>query len=52
MKYGLQIAEKGVEKACENPAVKAGLNCYLGKLTNENVAKAHGYEYTDPADLF
>ena len=47
LRYGLQIAAEGLEEACKsNEAIKAGVNCYLGKLTNENVAKAHGYEYT------
>ena len=49
LKYGLEIAGKGLEKACENPAIAAGVNCYLGKLTNKNVADAHGYEYTELA---
>ena len=31
----------------KNNAIKTGVNCYLGKLTNKNVADAHGYEYTD-----
>ena len=44
--YGLEIASNGLKKAaCENSAIKAGVNCYLGKLTNKNVADAHGYEY-------
>lgn len=48
LRYGLEIAGKGLEAACEeNPAIKAGVNCYLGKLTNKNVADAHGYEYTE-----
>jgi len=48
LKYGLQIAKDGLEKACRDSAViRSGVNCYLGKLTNENVAKAHGYEYTN-----
>jgi len=48
LKYGLQIAEAGLEEACKKSAViRSGVNCYLGKLTNENVAKAHGYDYTD-----
>ena len=46
LKYGLEIAGKGLEKACENPAIAAGVNCYLGRLTNKNVAAAHQYEYT------
>ncbi|MBR2823070.1 MAG: alanine dehydrogenase [Clostridia bacterium] len=52
LKYGLQIAEAGLEAACgKSEAIKTGVNCYLGKLTNRNVALAHGYEYTDLKDL-
>ena len=47
LKYGLEIAAKGLEKACSNPAIAAGVNCYLGKVTNRNVADAHGYEYVE-----
>ena len=48
LKYGLQIAEAGLEEACKkSSAIRAGVNCYLGKLTNTNVAKAHGCECED-----
>ncbi len=47
LKYGLQIANEGLEKACANPAIATGVNCYDGKVTNENVALAHGYEWTE-----
>ncbi len=47
MRYGLMIANLGFEKACENEGVKTGVNCYLGKLTNKNVADAHGYDCAD-----
>ena len=48
LKYGLEIAGKGLEKAAEdNKAIASGVNCYLGKLTNKNVADAHGYEFTE-----
>ena len=48
LKYGLQIAKEGLEEAAKNnKAIQSGVNCYLGKLTNKNVADAHGYEYTD-----
>ena len=47
LKYGLQIAGNGLEEASKkNPAIALGVNCYLGSLTNQNVAAAHGYEYT------
>ncbi len=52
LKYGLQIAAAGLEEACKKSrAVSSGVNCYLGSLTNENVAKAHGYVYTKREDL-
>ena len=50
LKYGLMIANQGLEKASENKAISSGINCYLGKFTNENVAKAHGYIFT-PLDI-
>ena len=52
LKYGLQIAADGLEEACRKSAViKSGVNCYLGKLTNKNVADAHGYEYVDLCEI-
>ncbi len=51
LKYGLMIANQGLEKACDNNAIKTGVNCYLGKLTNKNVADAHGYEYIELKNL-
>ena len=51
LRYGLQIAKEGLEEAAKkNNAIKTGVNCYLGKLTNKNVADAHGYEYTELMD--
>ena len=50
--YGLQIARAGLEEAARNSKViSSGVNCYDGKLTNKNVAKAHEYEYTDLLEL-
>ena len=52
LRYGLEIAGKGLEKAVtDNKAIASGVNCYLGKLTNKNVADAHGYEYTELESL-
>ncbi|MHC4883492.1 MAG: alanine dehydrogenase [Planctomycetota bacterium] len=46
--YGLQLAEKGVEKAClENPALLQGLSTYQGKCTYQAVAETFGLDYTD-----
>ena len=48
LQYGLQIADKGLEKAAlDNPAIASGINTYDGKLTCKNVADSfEGYEYT------
>ena len=52
LRYGLQIAEKGLEEACRNSEViSSGVNTYDGKLTNKNVAAAHGYDYTELCSL-
>ncbi|GAB6888463.1 alanine dehydrogenase [Desulfothermus okinawensis JCM 13304] len=45
IKYGLEIANKGVKKAClENPAICKGLNMVKGKLTCGPVAMAFEME--------
>ena len=52
LRYGLQIAKGGLEEACKaSKVITSGVNCYLGKLTNKNVAAAHGYEFTELASL-
>ena len=52
LKYGLQIAEAGLEEACKkSEVITSGVNCYAGKCTNKNVASALGYEYTELAGL-
>ena len=52
LKYGLMIANEGLEKACADPAIASGVNCYMGKITNRNVAMAHGYDYTELTACF
>ena len=49
LKYGLQIANLGLEEACRrSDVICSGVNTYDGKLTCKNVAVSHeGYEYTD-----
>ena len=49
LSYGLQIANKGREKACaENEVIYSAINTYDGKLTCKNVADSFDcYEYTD-----
>ncbi|MBQ8304787.1 MAG: alanine dehydrogenase [Blautia sp.] len=52
LRYGLAIAEAGLEEACKkSKAIESGVNCYMGKLTNRNVAEAHGYEWTELSEL-
>jgi alanine dehydrogenase len=40
LKFGLEIADKGIEKALENPSIKLGLNTYKGEITHEGVRRA------------
>ena len=48
--YGLQIAGKGLKKACADDAcLRSGLNTYDGKCTFAAVAEALDLEYVDPA---
>ena len=45
VKFGLQLANKGLEKACrENPALARGLNLHQGRITFKPVAEALGFE--------
>ncbi|GHU42454.1 alanine dehydrogenase [Spirochaetia bacterium] len=49
--YGLQLANKGVEKACrENPALLLGLNTYKGEVTYPGVAEAFGLKLKPAAE--
>ena len=48
LRYGLQIANQGLEGACKkNPVIYSGINTYFGKLTCENVAQGFHMEYSD-----
>ncbi|MBQ6451387.1 MAG: alanine dehydrogenase [Solobacterium sp.] len=52
IRYGLQIAEAGLEAACrKNPVILSGINTYAGHVTCRNVAEAFPGEYTY-TDLF
>ena len=52
VKYGLEIAAAGLEEACrKSEVIRSGVNTYAGKLTNRNVAAAHGYEFTELQEL-
>ncbi|MBT3271979.1 MAG: alanine dehydrogenase [Spirochaetales bacterium] len=47
-RYGLQIADSGLDKALEQSApLRHGLNLYAGKLTNKAVAEATSLEYSE-----
>ncbi len=51
-KYGLQIAAKGLEKACQdNPVIYSGVNTYAGKCTCENVCLGFNLPFTDPTQV-
>ncbi len=53
LRYGLAIADAGLEQACKNnPVIATGVNTYNGKLTCKNVADSFdGYEYTELSSL-
>ncbi len=47
-RYGLQIAHLGIDRALHSSkAIRAGLNCYKGKLTNRAVAEALDMKYSE-----
>ena len=49
LKYGLLIADKGLETACKtNNDLLKGLNIYGGKCVYEGVANSLNLDYTDP----
>lgn len=51
-KYGLQIAAKGLEKACkDNSVILSGVNTYAGKCTCENVCIGFDLGFAHPAQL-
>ena len=52
LKYGLMIADKGIEVAArENSALQTGLNTWGGKLVYKAVAEAFGIAYTPAAEI-
>ncbi len=53
LRYGLMIADKGLEKAAESyPVLYSAINTYAGKLVCKNAADAlPGIEYTDIHEL-
>lgn len=53
LRYGLQIAAKGLEDACkDNQVIYSAINTYDGKLTCKNVALSFNMDYANPVDLF
>lgn len=53
LSYGLQIAGKGLEKACqENPVIYSAVNTYNGFCTCRNVTDSFGMEAHDIREMF
>lgn len=46
-RYGLKIADKGIETVLRDEVIRSGLNCFKGKLTNKAVAEAHKMQYEE-----
>ena len=52
LKYGLQIAGKGLENAClDNEVIFSGINTYDGFSTCKNVSDSYGMEYKNIKEL-
>jgi alanine dehydrogenase len=48
LRYGLLIAEQGLEKACRmNHDIKQGVNVYNGHCVYKNVAKSLDFDFTE-----
>ncbi len=46
--YAVSIANNGLEAACKrDPGLAKGVNIYMGKCVNRNVAESVGIEYTE-----
>jgi alanine dehydrogenase len=48
--HGLQLADKGLAAIAEDKHLRNGLNVHGGKITNQPVAEALGYDLLDPED--
>ncbi|MBG19659.1 MAG: alanine dehydrogenase [Rhizobiales bacterium] len=46
--YGLMLADKGLKAIAEDKHLRAGLNVHKGRITNQAVADALGYEMSAP----
>ena len=52
LKYGLQIAAKGLENAClDNEVIFSGINTYDGFSTCKNVSDSYGMDYKNIKEL-
>ena len=53
LRYGLEIANKGLEKAiAESEVIASGINCYDGKICCKNLADSYAdYDYVDVTTL-
>ncbi len=53
LRYGLQIANKGLERSCQdNPVMYSAVNTYHGFVTCQNVAESFGVKAKDVRELF
>ena len=46
--YGLQLADKGLKALVDDQNLRNGLNVHKGRITNQAVAEALGYEMAEP----
>ncbi len=46
--YGLQLADKGLKALVDDPHLRNGLNVHRGRVTNQAVADALGYDLAEP----
>ena len=53
LRYGLEIADKGLERAvAESDVIASGINCYDGKICCKNLADSYeDYDYVDVKSL-
>lgn len=51
LRYGLELAGRGLEALRRDPALLKGLNTYRGKVTYKAVAEAFGMKYTPAEEL-
>lgn len=51
LRYGLQLADHGIDALRSNAALRKGLNTYQGNVTYDAVAEAFDYEYVPATTL-